>query len=62
MKNNIKELREKHGISQLELSRFIGVSRQTINSIENGNTIPSLLIAVKLSDFFKLGIREIFFM
>ncbi|GFE93020.1 helix-turn-helix transcriptional regulator [Acetobacter persici] len=61
MKNQIRELRLKHNLSQQELGERIGVSRQTINSIEAERYDPSLPLAFKISKFFNLPIEEIFY-
>ena len=60
MKNELKSLREKEGISQEELARKLGVTRQTIIAIEKGKYDPSLRLAFKISKFFGKPIEEIF--
>ena len=60
MKNNIKELRASVAISQSDLAKSLNVSRQTINSIENGKFDPSLTLAIKLTRFFEVSLDEIF--
>ena len=60
MKNNLKKLRESKGLSQEKLGNNLGVSRQTINSIENGKFDPSLTLAIKLTKFFDEPIDSIF--
>jgi len=60
MKNNLKELRESKGLSQQKLGDILGVSRQTINSVENGKFDPSLTLAIKLTKFFNEPIDSIF--
>ena len=60
MKNNLKKLRESKGLSQEKLGYNLGVSRQTINSIENGKFDPSLTLAIKLTKFFDEPIDSIF--
>ena len=60
MKNNLKKLREFKGLSQEKLGDNLGVSRQTINSIENGKFDPSLTLAIKLTKFFDEPIDSIF--
>ncbi len=60
MKNNLKELRESKGLSQQKLGDVLGVSRQTINSVENGKFDPSLTLAIKLTRFFDKPIDSIF--
>ena len=60
MKNKLKKLRESKGLSQEKLGDNLGVSRQTINSIENGKFDPSLTLAIKLTKFFDEPIDSIF--
>jgi putative transcriptional regulator len=60
MQNRVRELRMAAGISQGELGSALGVSRQTVNSIENGRYLPSLPLAFAISRFFEGGIEEIF--
>ena len=60
MKNNLKKLRESKGLSQEKLGDNLGVSRQTINSIENGKFDPSVTLAIKLTKFFDEPIDSIF--
>lgn len=60
MKNLIKVERAKLNITQQELADEIGVSRQTINSIEAERYVPSTLLALKISVFFKTTVNEIF--
>jgi len=60
MKNRLEELRRKKGISQERLAEAMVVSRQTINSLENGRYNPSIKLAFKLARYFDLSIEEIF--
>jgi putative transcriptional regulator len=60
MKNNVRELREASGLSQAALGDALGVSRQTINSIETGKYDPSLPLAFSLARFFSCTIEELF--
>ena len=60
MKNYIKNHREKMGLSQGDLANTLEVSRQTINSIENGKFDPSLTLAMKLTKFFNEPIDTLF--
>lgn len=60
MKNRLRELRSTDSVSQAEMGEILGVSRQTINSIENGKYDPSLPLAFKISEYFKLKIEDIF--
>ncbi|MBO4897661.1 MAG: helix-turn-helix transcriptional regulator [Clostridia bacterium] len=60
MKNRIEELRGKRGIRQEEFAKRMGVSRQTISSLENGKYNPSITLAHNISSFFGLKIEEVF--
>ena len=60
MKNNIRVQRAILNITQGELAEKIGVSRQTINSIEVGMYVPSTLLAMKLAKVFKATVEEVF--
>lgn len=60
MKQRIKELRASCGWTQEQLSEKLGVSRQTIISIENGRYNPSLELAYKIAKSFQLSIEEVF--
>jgi putative transcriptional regulator len=58
--NRVRELRTARALSQAELSRGLGVSRQTINSIETGRYTPSLPLAIGLARFFGQAVEEVF--
>ncbi|EPI57788.1 helix-turn-helix transcriptional regulator [Gardnerella sp. DNF00354] len=60
MKNVISQLRKQHKITQEELANEVGVTRQTITSIETGKYIASLPLAFKIAKFFDMSIEEIF--
>jgi putative transcriptional regulator len=60
MRNDVKERRLDHGLSQAELAQAVHVSRQTINSIETGKYIPSLPLALALGRFFGVPVEEMF--
>lgn len=60
MKNRIRELRARHRMSQAELADKLGVSRQTINAIENDKYDPNLTMAFSLSYLFDETVEEIF--
>ncbi|MEL7540276.1 MAG: helix-turn-helix transcriptional regulator [Pseudomonadota bacterium] len=60
MKNNIKSLRGERGWSQAELASRVGVSRNSIISIENGRFAPSLSLAFELSIAFEMPIEDLF--
>lgn len=60
MKNTIRLLRAERGWSQGDLAEHIGVSRQTVNAIENGRYDPSLPLAFRISGLFAQPIEQIF--
>ncbi|MDO4717370.1 MAG: helix-turn-helix transcriptional regulator [Propionibacteriaceae bacterium] len=60
MKNRLAELRQERGLSQQKLAELLGVSRQTIISIEKGRFDPSLPLAFQLAAVFQLRIEDIF--
>lgn len=60
MKNKLRVLRAEQSWSQGELAERLDVSRQTVNALENGKYDPSLPLAFKISNLFKLSIEEIF--
>lgn len=60
MKNKIEDIRKERGILQDELAKALGVSRQTISSLENGRYNPSILLAHKIANYFGMTIEEVF--
>ena len=62
IENNLKVWRAKGNITQEQLAKEVGLSRQTINSIERGKFIPTVLSALKIAMFFKTNIEEIFYL
>jgi putative transcriptional regulator len=60
MKNRIKIHRAIKDITQEELAKIIGVSRQTIHSIEKGKYVPSTLLSLKLARYFGVTVEDIF--
>lgn len=60
MFNRVRERREAQGLSQGSLAQAMGVSRQTINSIEVGRYTPSLPLALGLARFFNTSVEEMF--
>jgi len=62
LRNYLKVWRAKRNITQADLAKKVGLSRQTINSIEKGKFIPSVLSAMKIAKFFETNIEEIFYM
>ncbi len=60
MKTRIPQLRKQHKLSQEELAAAVGVSRQTITSIEVGKYVASLPLAWKIAHYFHLTIEDVF--
>ena len=60
MKNRIESIRKERGILQDEMAKAMGVSRQTISSLENGRYNPSISLAFKVARCFGLTIEEVF--
>lgn len=60
MVNDVRELRTAKGMSQQALGDALGVSRQTINAIEQGRYDPSLPLAIRLARYFGLTVEEVF--
>jgi len=60
VRNRVRELRTAKGLSQQVLGDELGVSRQTINAIEQGRYDPSLPLAIRLARYFGTAVEEIF--
>ena len=60
MKNRIEAIRKERGIQQEAFAKAMGVSRQTISSLENGRYNPSILLAYKIAKYFGMTIEEVF--
>lgn len=60
MKNRIEEIRKAAGIRQEDFAKSLGVSRQTISSLETGRYNPSIQLAYKIARYFNLSIEDIF--
>jgi putative transcriptional regulator len=58
--NTVSDLRTKGGVTQERLADSVGVSRQTIIAIEKGNYTPSVMLALKIAEFFKEPVDTIF--
>ena len=59
VKNRIEEIRKERGIRQEEFAKSMGVSRQTISSLENGRYNPSIMLAYKIAKYFEMTIEEV---
>lgn len=62
LKNRLKEERINFGISQKELAQLVGVSRQTINSIENEQFYPTTKLSLIICEVLKKRVEEIFYL
>lgn len=60
MKNRIEEIRKERGIRQDEFAKLMGVSRQTVSSLETGRYNPSIFLAYKIAKYFDMTIEEVF--
>ena len=60
MKNKIEKLRKEKGILQDDFAKLMGVSRQTISSLETGKYNPSIFLAYKIAKYFNMKIEEVF--
>jgi len=60
VQNKIQSIRMKRKMTQEELARAIGVTRQTIIAIEKGNYVPSVLLALKLAHYFHTTVDTLF--
>jgi len=60
VKNDVRQLREQRALSQGDLARDLGVSRQTVNSIETGRYLPSLPLAMAIGRYFEKPVEEVF--
>jgi putative transcriptional regulator len=58
--NRIKEKRSEVGLTQAELAEKVGVTRKTVNTVENGVFIPSALLALKLAEALSVQVEELF--
>ena len=58
--NRLRELRARDDLTQEELAKRVGVTRQTILSIEKGEYVPSLLLGMKICKIFRVTVEELF--
>ncbi len=61
LKNTLKEVRSRAGLTQEQLADAVSVSRQTIISIEKGKYAPSIVLALRLAKYFKVSVETIFY-
>lgn len=60
MRTRIKEFRARESLTQADLARLVGVRRETISFVENGEYNPSLLMAVRIAHVFGEAVEEVF--
>jgi putative transcriptional regulator len=60
LRNCIREQRDKRGWTQADLAAQIGVSRKTVNTVENGVFVPSTVIALKLAEALSVPVQQLF--
>jgi len=60
LKNRVEEIRKEKGIRQEDFAKSMGVSRQTISSLETGRYNPSIILAYKIAQYFGMTIEEVF--
>jgi putative transcriptional regulator len=60
--NRLKELRARHNLTQADLAASVGVSRKTINTVENQIFTPSTLLALRLAKSLQVTVEELFFL
>lgn len=60
MRNEVRALRTGRSLSQAQLAEALGVSRQTVNSIETGRYMPSLPLAIAIARLFRTTVEEVF--
>jgi putative transcriptional regulator len=60
MRNQVRQQRTQRGLSQAQVAAALGVSRQTVISIENGRYLPSLPLAFRIARFFDMTVEKMF--
>ncbi len=58
--NQIRSARESHGLTQAKLAELMGVSRKTVNTVENGIFAPSVIVALKFAKALETRVEELF--
>lgn len=62
LRNRVKELRARHGLTQSDLGKLVGVTRQTIGFIEKGEFSPSITLSLKLAKHLNIAVEELFWL
>jgi putative transcriptional regulator len=60
IQNNIFNLRQERGVLQEDIAKAVEVSRQTMSALEKGSYIPSLVLAMRVAQFFEVTVEELF--
>lgn len=60
VENRIEALRRERGLTQEEVAERVGVTRQTVIALEKGNYVPSVLLALRIAQFFSKPVEQIF--
>jgi putative transcriptional regulator len=60
LRNRIKDLRAARGLTQEELAELVGVTRKTVNTVENGRFVPSTVLALRLAKALRVRVEELF--
>ncbi|OGM28935.1 transcriptional regulator [Candidatus Woesebacteria bacterium RIFCSPHIGHO2_01_FULL_41_10] len=60
--NCVHKFRAKKGVTQQELADAVGVTRQTVIAIEKGNYTPSVLLALKIAQYFNTSVEKLFYL
>lgn len=60
VENRIESLRRERGLTQEEVAERVGVTRQTVIALEKGNYVPSVLLALRIAQFFSKPVEQIF--
>ena len=60
LRNRLKEYRTERGLTQGELAELVGVTRKTVNTVENGVFSPSALLAIKLAAALGVPVEQLF--
>lgn len=60
LENSVQKVRKDKGVTQEQLAEVVGVTRQTIISIEKGNYVPSVLLAMRIAQYFDTTIESLF--
>jgi putative transcriptional regulator len=60
IENSVHALRVKSRATQEDVAKAVGVTRQTVIAIEKGNYVPSVMLAIRLAEFFRVSVEDIF--